>query len=103
MADISDRLQALELAASVAGVEVPEFVLPSDHHIVANGIRLHYLDWGRTSDRTMVFLHGGGLNAHTFDLVCLGLRREFHCISLDQRGHGDSEWSPESDYSLEAH
>jgi pimeloyl-ACP methyl ester carboxylesterase len=51
----------------------------------------------------MVLLHGGGLTAHTYDLVCLAMRDEYRCYSLDQRGHGDSEWSPEVDYRLESH
>src|SRR5205814_301136 len=46
---------------------------------------------------------GGGLTAHTWDLVCLALRAEFRCLALDQRGHGDSEWSPTLDYAPEAH
>jgi pimeloyl-ACP methyl ester carboxylesterase len=50
-----------------------------------------------------VFLHGGGLNAHTWDLVCAALRGERHCLALDQRGHGESEWSPEMDYAIESH
>jgi esterase len=44
-----------------------------------------------------------GLTAHTWDLVCLALRADFHCLALDQRGHGDSEWSPVLDYSPDAH
>jgi pimeloyl-ACP methyl ester carboxylesterase len=51
----------------------------------------------------VVFLHGGGLNAHTWDLVCASLRHERHCLALDQRGHGESEWSPEMDYATESH
>src|SRR5215510_14493432 len=51
----------------------------------------------------MVFLHGGGLNAHTWDLVCLALRRERHCAALDKRRHGESEWSPQMDHSTESH
>ncbi len=43
---------------------------------------------------TIVFLHGGALNAHTWDLVCLALRDDYHCVALDQRGHGDSDWAP---------
>ena len=51
----------------------------------------------------MLFLHGGGLNVHTWDLVCSSLKLERHCLALDQRGHGDSEWSPEMDYGFETH
>src|SRR5262249_33750386 len=51
----------------------------------------------------VLFLHGGGLNVHTWDLVCAALKPERHCLALDQRGHGDSEWSPVMDYSTESH
>ena len=66
-------------------------------------MRFHYLDWGTAGRPPIVFLHGGGLNAHTWDLVAAALRRERHCLALDQRGHGDSEWSPAMDYSTESH
>ena len=62
-------------------------------------MRFHYLDWGTAGRHPILFLHGGGLNAHTWDVVCLMLRRDYHCFALDQRGHGDSEWEPTSDYS----
>jgi len=63
----------------------------------------HYLDWGTAGRTPALFLHGGGLNAHTWDIVCLALRERFHCIALDQRGHGDSQWSDTLDYSTDAH
>ena len=52
--------------------------------------------------RPILFLHGGALTAHTWDLCCLALRDEFHCLALDQRGHGDSDWAPDTDYSIDA-
>jgi pimeloyl-ACP methyl ester carboxylesterase len=63
-----------------------------------SGVRLSYLDWGGVGD-PIVFLHGGALTAHTWDLVCIGLRDRYRCIALDLRGHGDSEWS--DDYRIE--
>lgn len=93
----------LTLAAAKAGLNFPELVLPDAHDVVLRRMRFHYLDWGTAGRPPVVFLHGGGLNAHTWDLVCLGLRRERHCLALDQRGHGDSEWSPEMDYTTESH
>jgi pimeloyl-ACP methyl ester carboxylesterase len=85
------------------GVAVPELVLPDDHSVILGDMRFHYLDWGTLQRPAVVFLHGGGLTAHTWDLVCLALRPDFHCLALDQRGHGDSEWSPEMDYRREAY
>jgi esterase len=100
----ADEFQAhLELSAATAGIRLPEVVLPDARHLLLRSMRFHYLDWGTPGLSPVVFLHGGGLNAHTWDLVCLALRRERHCVALDQRGHGDSEWSPEMDYSIESH
>ena len=100
----ADEFRAhLELSAATAGIDLPEVVLPDAHHLLLRRMRFHYLDWGTPGLPPVVFLHGGGLNAHTWDLVCLALRRERHCVALDQRGHGDSEWSPEMDYSIESH
>jgi pimeloyl-ACP methyl ester carboxylesterase len=101
-----DRIEALahlERASRLADVEVPELVLPESRHCLAGRMRLHHLDWGTAGLPPALFLHGGCLTAHTWDLVCLALRAERHCLALDQRGHGDSEWSPEVDYGTEAH
>jgi pimeloyl-ACP methyl ester carboxylesterase len=65
-------------------------------------MRFHYLDWGNSAAPTILFLHGGALTAHTWDLVCLGLRDRFHCLALDARGHGDSDWAADLDYSVTA-
>jgi pimeloyl-ACP methyl ester carboxylesterase len=93
----------LELSAATAGVPLSEVVLPGEHHLLLGRMRFHYLDWGTAGLPPVVFLHGGGLNAHTWDLVCAALRRERHCLALDQRGHGESEWSPEMDYATQSH
>ena len=92
----------LTLAAAKAGLDLPGIVLPDSHDVVLRRMRFHYLDWGTSGRPPIVFLHGGGLNAHTWDLVCLSLRDERHCFALDQRGHGDSEWSPVMDYTTES-
>jgi esterase len=98
-----EELEHLKLATELAGIDVPEIVLPERRHVVVGGIRLHYLDWGTSGRPLILFLHGGALNAHTWDVVALALRTEYHSIALDQRGHGDSEWSPGMDYEPEAH
>ena len=99
----SEALAHLRLATDVAGLGVDEVVVPAEHDVVVDGLRLHYLDWGRHGRPALVFLHGGCLTAHTWDLVCLALRADFHCLAVDQRGHGDSEWSPILDYGPDAH
>jgi esterase len=98
-----EHLEHLREAAAVAGLTVPDFMVPDEHHVVLRRMRFRYLDWGTRGKPPMLFLHGGGLTAHTWDLVCLALRADYWCLALDLRGHGDSEWSPEMDYGLEAH
>ena len=99
----AEQREHLAQAAELAGLDEVEIVLPESCHVVLGGMRLHYVDWGLADRPPILFLHGGGLTARTWDLVCLALRRTWHCIALDQRGHGDSEWSPGLDYGTEAH
>ncbi len=70
--------------------------------MVLRRMRFHYLDWGGDGE-VILFLHGGGLTAHTWDVLCLALRDEYHCLALDQRGHGDSEWSADLEYGIDEH
>jgi esterase len=61
---------------------------PASGFVPSNGLRMHWLDWGHADKPAILFLHGARLTAHTWDLVCLQLRNDYHCIALDQRGHG---------------
>ena len=98
-----EYLEYLHELMATARIDVPEIVLPEEHHVILRRMRFRYLDWGRNDRPVILFLHGGGLTAHTWDVPCLVLRQEYHCVALDLRGHGDSEWSPEMDYRIEAH
>jgi len=98
----AEELEHLALAAQISGVEA-EIVLPKNLDIAMPRMRLHYLDWGTAGRRPIVFLHGAALNAHTWDVVCLALRQQYHCLAVDHRGHGESAWSEDADYSSDAH
>ena len=89
--------------AKQRGVALDEVIIPAEGVVHADyGVRIHYLEWpGCRIEPTLVFLHGGGLHAHTFDLVGSLLRRHAHCIAIDLRGHGDSDWS-ETEYGSDA-
>jgi pimeloyl-ACP methyl ester carboxylesterase len=103
MYTVAERIEHLREVADLARVPVDEFVLPTEREVTGNGLQFHLLDWGTAGQPTVLFLHGGSLTAHTWDLVCLALRQRYHCLAYDLRGHGDTAWSPEADYSLEAH
>ena len=60
------------------------------------GARLSYIRWG-VAEPEVIFLHGGGQNAHTWDTVALAMRRP--AIAIDLPGHGRSYRRPDRDYS----
>jgi pimeloyl-ACP methyl ester carboxylesterase len=53
------------------------------------------LKWGDDAPQ-VVFLHGGGQNAHTWDTVILGLG--LPALAIDLPGHGRSAWREDGDY-----
>jgi pimeloyl-ACP methyl ester carboxylesterase len=60
------------------------------------GQTLSALVWGEGPPE-LVFLHGGGQNAHTWDSVLLALGRP--AVAFDLLGHGHSPWREDRDYS----
>ncbi|OBI19544.1 alpha/beta fold hydrolase [Mycobacterium sp. E2497] len=58
--------------------------------------KISALRWGGAPPR-IVFLHGGGQNAHTWDTVIVGLRQP--ALAVDLPGHGHSAWREDGDYS----
>jgi len=57
--------------------------------------RVSALLWGEAPRITL--LHGGGLNAHTWDATLLALGRP--ALAIDLPGHGDSAWRDDFDYA----
>ncbi len=92
-----DYSNLLAEAAKAAGLSPRAIVLPEDREVELGGLRFHYLDWGNAHLPHVVLLHGGSLTAHTWDLAALLLRDRYHLVALDQRGHGDSGWTPEAE------
>ena len=64
-------------------------------------LALHALEWGEPGRPALAFLHGGSAHAHWFDAVVPALGERYHVISLDQRGHGASQWAPRPAYATE--
>jgi esterase len=94
LAELSE-FSLLSENAEQAGVTGP---LPEAERVetdTANG-RVSALRWGATAPR-IVFLHGGGQNAHTWDTVIVGLGEP--ALAVDLPGHGHSGWREDGDYS----
>ncbi|HWC39003.1 MAG TPA: alpha/beta hydrolase [Acidimicrobiales bacterium] len=58
---------------------------------------------GSTGASPVVLFHGGGQTRHSWHttLQVLG-EREWRAYAVDLRGHGESDWAADGDYSLEA-
>jgi esterase len=77
--------------AEQAGVDGP---LPSVQRVDVGDISA--LRWDDRPPR-VVFLHGGGQNAHTWDTVIIGVGEP--ALAVDLPGHGHSAWRDDGDYS----
>ena len=58
---------------------------------------------GDPADPPVLFLHGGGQTRHAWGATAqLVADRGWRTVALDLRGHGDSQWAPNGDYSFTA-
>lgn len=58
--------------------------------------------FGSADAPPVLLLHGGGQTRHSWSGTARALAREgWHALSLDLRGHGESDWSPQGAYDLE--
>ncbi len=63
-----------------------------------DGLIFNCLDYGGKGKPPILFLHGGSAHAHWWDLVGPAFANDWHALSLDQRGHGDSQWTEDWAY-----
>jgi pimeloyl-ACP methyl ester carboxylesterase len=65
-------------------------------------LNLSYQEWGNPQAEPMVMLHGFGVSGHMFDEFADRMQDRYRLIALDQRGHGDSDWAEDGNYSRDA-
>lgn len=75
---------------------------PTSNSFISQRLRLHYVDWGNTDAPPLILQHGGRDHCRSWDWVAEELRHDWHVIAPDLRGHGDSNWSPEGNYQMDA-
>ncbi len=73
---------------------------PLEKTFASGDVRLNYVDWGGEGKPPLVVLHGFSSQARYWDGFAVRMRDDFHVYCLDQRGHGDSDWS--DDYGPDA-
>ncbi len=68
------------------------------------GIHLVADVWGDDGDWPVLLMHGGGQTRYAWgNTAAIIARHGWRAVSLDQRGHGDSEWALNADYSFTAY
>src|SRR3954468_16930915 len=68
-----------------------------------DGLRLAADVAGDAGSPPVVFFHGGGQTRHAWGTTLDVLAEEgWRAYSVDLRGHGNSDWAPDGDYTLDA-
>ena len=73
---------------------------PTSRVFFSQRLRLHYVDWGNPGAAPLVLVHGGRDHCRNWDWVATVMRRDWHVIAPDLRGHGDSQWSTDGYYNM---
>lgn len=86
-----------------AGARLPATPEPMHHWTAGNGLRLAGDAWGDPHGPLVILQHGGGQTRHAWKATGESLGAAgYHAVAFDARGHGDSDWDPDGDYSQEA-
>ena len=64
---------------------------PTSRFVTIDDFKLHYVDWGDNGP-DMLLLHGDLRTSRSWDAVARNLSPSYHVLSLDHKGHGDSDW-----------
>ena len=74
--------------------------------VTPSGVRIAADEWSSESPErpAVVLAHGGGQTRHSWGGTAAVLADHGHrVVSIDLRGHGDSDWAPNGDYHMSAY
>ncbi|MDC0886184.1 alpha/beta hydrolase [Altererythrobacter sp.] len=80
-----------------------ELIGPTSQSFISQRTRLHYADWGNEGAPPLILLHGGRDHCRSWDWTAEKLRKDWHVICPDLRGHGDSEWTNTGVYTVSSY
>jgi len=63
-----------------------------------DGLRFHYVTWGKEGAPVLLCLHGLRSYGRTFQPLAASLSQDFQVLALDQRGRGETDWDPAGQY-----
>ena len=71
---------------------------------VSEGREIIASEWGDNMNPLVIMLHGGGQTRHSWKGVAAKIANlGFYVIAHDLRGHGESFWDSDGDYTFDAH
>lgn len=71
-----------------------------DETITLHGSLFHYTEQGDPGAPPLLMLHGVTGHARTWDDEGAALAARYRVVALDQRGHGDSDPPPDTDFTI---
>lgn len=71
---------------------------------VASNLKLTADTWGNSDDPPVLLLHGGGQTRFAWGGTARTLAEKgWYAVSLDLRGHGESDWAADKNYNIDAY
>jgi pimeloyl-ACP methyl ester carboxylesterase len=92
---------ALGAVIAIAPAAIAQETDPREGTFQANGLRLHYVEWGAPTAQPIILLHHINTHARTWDDFARRMSADYRVVALDMRGHGDSQWAPAGKYTTE--
>ena len=75
---------------------------PASNRFISQRMKLHYAEWGDPNNPPLILLHGGKDHCRSWDWTARALADRWRIIAPDLRGHGDSEWTNDGEYAMQA-
>jgi len=70
------------------------------HYIQTNNVKMHYLEWGKPKNPTLIWIHGTYSNGYElYEIIDNLVKMNLHVIAIDYYGHGFTE-IPKKDVSI---
>lgn len=97
-----DHTPGSSRVATTADEEMKQDQVETIYFTGCAGVRLVGDRRGRVGAPTVLLLHGGGQTRHAWAGAAKRIANAGYCaITLDSRGHGESDWAPDGNYSVD--
>ena len=75
----------------------------TSNYFQSNNLNLHYINYKTDAIKPLIMLHGMRSYAQSWNDVADQLITDFDVYAIDQRGRGESDWSPDQNFDTQAY